>query len=232
VSGRFSLYEETRRLADRFRVDEVTIDDVPARWNVAPTQPVLVVATSRDGRNRRLGQMRWGLVPTWARDPSIGNRLINARGESLHESRAFAKAYATRRCLVPASGFYEWQDVEHSTGRSRRRPFHIHGRDGAPLALGGLWEVWRDAEGKALRTCTIVTTGPNALLVPIHGRMPVVLGEHLWDRWLAPEPLCEDDRTVMLAPAPDGLLVATPVGVGVNDPRNEGPELIEPRRDR
>ena len=223
------MYEDKRRLADRFHVDEVVPDDIPARWNVAPTQPVVTIASSRDGKTRRLGEMRWGLVPLWAKDPTIGNRMINARAETLSSSRAFHKAFETRRCIVPASGFYEWQKVEAGPGhRATRRPFHIRTQGGEPLALAGLWEVWYDAEDRPLRTCTVITTEPNALLAPIHDRMPVVLSEGSWDRWLAPEPLTGEEQAAMLGPAPDGLLVLTEVGTRVNSPKNEGPELIEP----
>ena len=229
VCGRFSMYEDTRRLADRFGVDEVVVDDVRARWNVAPSQPVVTIASSRDGRTRRMGEMRWGLVPFWAKDPSIGNRMINARAETLASSRAFAAAFETRRCIVPASGFYEWQRVEAGPGhRASRKPFYVHTADGEPLALAGLWEVWHDAEGRALRSCTVITTEPNALLAPVHDRMPAILAEGSWDRWLAPRPLTVEEHAAMLGPAPAGLLVLTEVGTEVNSPKNDGPGLVEP----
>jgi putative SOS response-associated peptidase YedK len=229
MCGRFSMSEPKHHLADRFHVDEVVPDDFPPRWNVAPTQPVATIATSRDGQTRRLGEMRWGLVPSWAKDPAIGNRMINARADRLATNRAFAKAFATRRCIIPASGFYEWQKLEAAPGRrATRQPFFIHAKDAEPLALAGLWEIWHDAEDKPLRTCTIITTEPNDVLAPIHDRMPVLLSEAFWDRWLAPEPLSEDEATAMLGPAPDELLVLTRVGDQVNSPKNDGPELVEP----
>jgi putative SOS response-associated peptidase YedK len=229
MCGRFSMYEDKDRLADYFQVDEVVLDDITPRWNVAPTQPVVTIATSRDGETRRLGEMRWGLVPSWAKDPSIGNRMINARADKLASSKAFAKALETRRCIIPASGFYEWQKVDAGPGRrARRRPFYVHAKGDEPLALAGLWEVWYDAEDKPMRSCTIITTDPNALLAPIHDRMPVVLSERYWNRWLAPEPLTDKQRKAMLEPAPRGLLTLTEVSTQVNSPENDGPELIEP----
>ncbi len=202
MCGRFSLYEDKASLADRFGVDEVVPDGIPPRWNVAPTQPVVTIAPSRDGKRRRLGEMRWGLVPSWAKDPTIANRMINARAETLSTNNAFAKAFETRRCIIPASGFYEWQRLEAGPGRrAKRQPFYIHSKDARPLALAGLWEVWYDAEDKPLRTCTIITTEPNALLASVHDRMPVILSEESWDRWLAPEPLTKTEAATMLGPA-------------------------------
>jgi putative SOS response-associated peptidase YedK len=223
------MYEDKRDLADRFHVDEMVLADIPPRWNVAPTQPVVTIASSRDGKTRRLGEMRWGLVPNWAKDPTIGNRMINARADKLRTSTAFAKAFETRRCIIPASGFYEWQKLEAGPGRKvARKPFYVHTKDGSPLALAGLWEVWYDAEDKPLRSCTIITTEPNAVVAPIHDRMPVVLPEGAWDRWLRPEPLTDKQQTDMLGPAPRRLLMLTEVGSAVNSPANDGPELVEP----
>jgi putative SOS response-associated peptidase YedK len=226
VCGRFSLYESTSRLAERFSVDEVTTEDLPARWNVAPTQPVLAVASSKDGSTRRLGTLRWGLVPWWAKDPSIGSRFINARSETLLTSRAFRSAVETRRCLIPANGFYEWQKLEDLGGRKRSQPFYLHAADESPLALAGLWEIWRDAEGHALRTCTIITTKPNSTVAAVHDRMPVILDRQFWDRWLYPEPLTGEELEAMTLPAPEGELILDRVATLVNNVKNEGPELI------
>jgi putative SOS response-associated peptidase YedK len=229
MCGRFSLYEPTDRLVDRFSVDEVVAEEIRPRWNVAPSQPVLAVNSSKDGEIRRLGTLRWGLVPWWADDPSIGNRLINARAETLSIRRAFRSAFERRRCLIPANGFYEWKQLEGpGRRRARHQPFYIHSVDGSPLALGGLWEVWHDAEGRSLHTCTIITTEPNAAVAAVHDRMPLLVPAGSWDRWLAPEPLADREQATLLAPASDGLLVLDPVSTMVNSPRNEGPELIEP----
>jgi putative SOS response-associated peptidase YedK len=226
------MYEDKQDLADRFEVDEVVLADVPPRWNVAPTQPVVTIASSRDGQTRRLGAMRWGLVPNWAKDPTSGNRMINARADTLRTSKAFAKAFLTRRCIIPASGFYEWQKIDAGPGRRpTRRPFYVHTGDGQPLALAGLWEVWYDAEDRPLRSCTIITTEPNDVVASVHDRMPVVLARETWDRWLAPEALTDAEGAAMLAPAPADLLLLTEVSSAVNSPANDGPELVEPVAD-
>jgi putative SOS response-associated peptidase YedK len=233
MCGRFSLYEPVEDLVERFAVDEVMAEAVVPRWNVAPSQKVLAVASSADGSTRRLGTLQWGLVPPWAADPSVGNRMINARAETVTTNRAFRSAFRGRRCLIPASGFYEWQKEEvPGSRRPARHPFHLQAADGAPLALAGLWEIWYDAEGVALRSCTIITTRPNATLVPIHDRMPVIVPPSQWDRWLTPEPLGPDEGRRLLSPAPDDLLVATPVSDLVNSPRHEGPELVTPAKDQ
>lgn len=231
MCGRFTLYDPVPDLVERFGVDEVVVAEEEAlpRWNVAPSQPVVAVATSKDGSSRRLGSLRWGLVPWWAKDPSIGNRMINARAETLETSRAFQGAFERRRCLIPASGFYEWQPREGpSGGRGAKVPYYIRAADGEPLALGGLWEVWHDAEGRALRTCAIITTEANSALAEVHGRMPLVVAGADWDAWLAPEPLGPSVRGEILRPLPDDALVFYPVTSLVNDPRHEGPELVEP----
>lgn len=233
MCGRFTLYDPVPDLVERFGVDEVSLseEDTAARWNVAPTQPVLAVASSKDGTTRRLGALRWGLVPWWAKDPSIGNRMINARVETLETSRAYQAAFERRRCLIPASGFYEWKrdpDAPERRGRPGRVPYYIRSADGGPLAFGGLWEIWYDAEDRPLRTCTIVTTQASPALAEVHDRMPLVVGPEHWDEWLAPAPLPAEVRPLILRPALDEALVLYPVTDLVNDPRNEGPELVEP----
>ena len=226
MCGRFTLTVPTARLVQLFGVEDIAADEIGARWNIAPSQDVFVVVLAPDGR-RRLGTLRWGLVPSWAKDPSIGNRLINARAETVAVKSAFRAAFARRRCLIPASGFYEWQAASPGgTARPHRRPFNLHAADGTPLALGGLWEEWRGPGGE-LRTCTIVTTRPNAVVAAIHDRMPLVVPPAAWERWLAPEPLDARDQEAILGPAPDDLLVAVPVSERVNSPRNDGPDLVE-----
>lgn len=250
MCGRFALSASRYDVVKQFHVDEVvgeghgpatggrvrggagassSAESAPPaseeRFNVAPSQPVLAVATSKDGTVRRLGTFRWGLVPAWASDPSIGNRMINARSESAPTKPAFRRAFERRRCLLPASGYYEWQD---SPGpRRKKAPFYFCRRDGLLLAIGGLWEVWH-GDDEVLRTCTVLTTRANALGARVHDRMPVLVPEHLWDRWLAPEPLTDEERAAATAPAPDDLLVALRVSEDVNDPHNEGPHLAEP----
>ncbi len=226
MCGRFTLTVPAARLVELFGVDDRVAGEIGARWNIAPSQDVLAVVLGPGGK-RRLATMRWGLVPSWAKDPSIGNRLINARAETVAAKGAFRSAFARRRCLIPASGFYEWQAVAPGgVAHPRRRPFHLHAADGTPLALGGLWEEWRGRDGD-LTTCTIVTTRPNAVVAAIHDRIPLVVPPAAWERWLAPEPLDAADQEALLGPAPDDLLVADPVSARVNSPRNDGPDLVE-----
>lgn len=232
MCGRFSLSASRHEVVERFHVDEVVAEEVRPRYNVAPSQLVLAVATSADGSRRRLGELRWGLVPPWAKDPSIGSRAVNARAETAASKRLFRGAFAKRRCLIPASGYYEWKP-SGPAGRSRRKvPFHFRRKDGLLLAIGGLWEVWHGPDGATLRTCTVLTTGANELGAAVHDRMPVLVPEGLWDRWLAPEPLDDAEREEAIAPPPEDLLVAVRVSDRVNDPRNEGEELVEPLEER
>lgn len=199
-------------------------------WNVAPTDDVYVIV--EDSEARRVAAHHWGLVPFWAKDPSIGSRMINARAEGLAEKNAFKNAYAERRCIVPADGFYEWRKV---AGQKTKQPYFIHRADGAPLAFAGLWEEWRNrsepADGPSsqrLRSTTIITTAANRTMAPIHDRMPVILPASAWDRWLDPAESDTDALAVLLVPAPDELLTMHPVSTDVGNVRNQGPHLIAP----
>ncbi|HET9442764.1 MAG TPA: SOS response-associated peptidase [Acidimicrobiales bacterium] len=224
MCGRFVATMEPARLADYLGVEDVR-ETLDPSWNVAPTDSVYAVIQARDG-TRRMGTLRWGLVPHWAKDPGIGSRMINARAETL-ESK-FRAAYQRRRCLIPADGFYEWEKRDDGT----RRPFFIHRADGAPMVFAGLWELWREPgapeDAEPLRTCTIVTTDANDLVRRVHDRMPVVLAPQDWGRWI--------DRGVTDTGALGGLLVpADPrqldmveVSTRVNNVRNNGAALIEP----
>lgn len=193
-------------------------------WNVAPTDDVHVVLVE-DGV-RRVAAHHWGLVPRWAKDPSVGSRMINARAETLATKGAFKHAFARRRCLVPADGFYEWDKV---SGQRSKQPYFIHRPEGELLAFAGLWEDWRGPEGDGpqhLRSASIVTTTPNDLMARIHDRMPVVLPDSAWDAWLDPDGRDVDALARLLVPAPDGVLVMHPVGREVGNVRNDGPQLI------
>lgn len=235
MCGRFIATSPVSALAEQFLVDEVKVEDEPgARYNVAPTLDVIAVAESRSGHGaRRLGTFRWGLVPSWAKDPSIGSKLINARAESLAEKPAFRKALARRRCIIPADAFYEWRRPP-SGSKAKKQPFVIRRRDGVPMAFAGLWEAWRDPsqlEGEWLRTCTIITTAANEAVRPLHDRMPVILPVEAWDRWL--DTSLEEPEALrgLLVPSPAGDLETQAVGTLVNDVRNDGPELVEPAPD-
>jgi putative SOS response-associated peptidase YedK len=194
-------------------------------WNVAPTNDVYAVL--EDGGTRHLDAFRWGLIPSWAKDPKIGSRMINARAETLAEKNAYKAAFRKRRCLVPADGFYEWKAVP---GQKRKQPYFIHRSDGESVAFAGLWEVWRGPERdqEPLRTATIITTEANETMAPVHDRMPVILPASAWGTWLDRD---NDDLETLgrlLVPAPPTLLTLRPVSTEVNNVRNKGPELIEP----
>lgn len=212
-------------LARVLEVDEVEAPELPISWNVAPTQPVYAVAVSSGGA-RRLRAMRWGLVPSWAKDPRVGSRLINARSETLTKKPAFRPLLRARRALVPVTGFYEWRRPQPGEAAGKQ-PFYFHSADDEPLVLAGLWDLWRDAEGAALRTCTIITTAANRTMAPVHHRMPVVVDRRDWQEWLRPEPLRPGRLEELLVPAPEGVLDAYPVSTAVNKASNDGPQLLE-----
>lgn len=202
-----------------------------ARYNVAPTEDVLVVVGERGAR--KLDAFHWGLVPAWARDVSVGNRMINARAEGIADKPAFKRAFAKRRCLVPADGFYEWSKVP---GHRKKQPYYVHRPDGEPFAFAGLWALWRPRDGDGddaghhewLRSCTIITTSANKAMAPLHDRMPVVLPPSAWDAWLDPDNTDLDGLARLLGPPPDHLVTFHPVGTEVSNVRNQGEHLIAP----
>ena len=211
-------------LAGYFDVAEIRNDDIPPSWNVAPTREVYAVAARKEDGARQLGSFRWGLVPSWAEDPSIGSRLINARVESVADKPAFRKALTARRCIIPADAFYEWQIRD---GKKTKQPWLVRRADGEPLAFAGLWEVWRDAEGEWLRTCCIITTHATGELADIHVRCPVILERDAWEPWVDRDLDDEGAALSLLQPAPADLLVLQKVGTRVNDVRNDDPSLID-----
>ncbi len=172
--------------------------------------------------NRELTHFQWGLIPSWAKDPSMGSRMINARAETAAEKPAFRAAFKRRRCLLPATGFYEWRKMN-----GHKQPMYIREGDGGLMSLAGLWEVWQSADGGLLETCTILTTTPNDLMEPIHDRMPLILEPADYDMWLLPEtPL--DQLNHLLRPFDPAQLLAYPVSTAVNKPQNDTPDIIEP----
>jgi putative SOS response-associated peptidase YedK len=191
------------------------------RYNLAPTQQVPAVVN--DGA-RQLTLLRWGLVPGWARDVTIGNKLINARAETVAEKPSFRTSLRRRRCIVVADGFYEWMQSARP-----KRPFLFQRRDGRPFVIAGLWEEWHPHDGgPVLRTCTLVTTQANALLAPYHERMPVILGREAWERWLSPQTMDPAQLMPLLVPAPAGEFTAHEVSRVVNVPANDVPECVAP----
>jgi putative SOS response-associated peptidase YedK len=225
MCGRFTQERPASELADIFAADPLA-DELGARFNVAPTDAAFVVVQRED--RRAITAYRWGLVPHWSTDLKGGSRMFNARAETITASPAFREAFRRRRCIVPVDSFYEWKREG-----SVRQPYRIVREDGRPLALAGLWAGWRDPDAdQVVRTFTIVTASPNAALADLHDRMPVVLSEDAWDRWLADGragPAIEPGELLaMLAPADDVALRVYPVNRYVNDVRRDGPELIEP----
>ena len=199
----------------------------PARFNIAPTDPVLAVRRNAKTGERSLDTLRWGLIPNWAKDMSMSARLINARAETLATTPAFREAFQRRRCLIPASGFYEWQ----KDGKTRT-PYAIVPADAPLFAFAGLWENWRDpaagADAPWLRSCTIVTGEPNELLAPIHQRMPVILPEDAWAQWLGEAPATSGELRALLKPYPAERMRLYPVSPRVNSVKNDDPTLPEP----
>jgi putative SOS response-associated peptidase YedK len=208
-----------------------TVNPVPnmaANYNGAPTQSLAIVRLDSDGR-RSLDLLRWGLIPFWAKDRSIGPRLINAMGETVAAKPAFRDAFRRRRCLVPADFFYEWQKTTKAKQSGGKQPHAIGLADGAPMALAGLWERWTAPEdGAALHSFTVITGLPNELLAPIHNRMPVILPRETWRRWLGEDRAETDELLALLRPYPAAAMRAYPVGTRVGNVRNNDPELLTP----
>jgi len=250
MCGRFTLRASARVIAEQFGL--FALPPFAARFNIAPTQLAPVVRM-RPAAARELVWLRWGLIPSWAQDAAIGNRLVNARAETAAEKPAFRAALRRRRCLVVADGFYEWRRAkkgtgpicaQHPLGRSGKldlspfsqggkQPYFIRLRNDRPFAFAGLWELWAEPnpaneEQKKLETCTLLTIGPNDLIRPIHDRMPVIVAPDGYERWL--DPAIEDPRRLapLLVPYPSEAMEAYPVGGMVNDPAHDSPRCIEP----
>jgi putative SOS response-associated peptidase YedK len=219
MCGRFAFYSPREAVLAVFGV-ELPFDVLP-RYNVAPSQLVAAIRAGATGEPEG-AQLRWGLVPFWAKDPAIGNRMINARAETLADKPAFRNAWRKRRCVILANGFYEWRKVG-----AGKIPYYIARDDGQPIAFAGLWERWEKSEAP-LETCTIITTNANRALRDIHDRMPVILPPDVLRAWLDPgQPPEVLGR--LLQPAPEELLATREVSRAVNSPAHEGPELIASR---
>jgi len=231
VCGRYVQISSPTLLAEHFDVDEVVTTTLDPDYNVAPRDDVYGVV-ERERGTRVLESLRWGLVPSWADDLKIGDRMINARAETLAEKPAYQRAFARRRCILPADGFYEWRALpKQGSARARKQPMFIHRRDGEPLAFAGLWDTWRDPadrESPWIVSCVIVTTRANEMLAPIHDRMPVVLPDAAWSTWLDPVERDLDRLARLLVPAPSDWFEAFPVSTRVNKADHNGPDLVEP----
>jgi putative SOS response-associated peptidase YedK len=221
MCGRFTLTVNPSQLQEAFPWVEVP-EDIRPRYNIAPSQPVAVIPN--DGKNR-LDFFLWGLIPSWAKDPAIGNRMINARSETLAEKPSFRAAYRRRRCLVPADGFYEWRS---DPGSKVKTPMLIQMESREPFAFAGLWELWNSPDGSQLFSCTIITTDPNPLLARIHNRMPAILAPDDYQRWLEPGEVDPDALANLLKPYPPEEMIAFPVSRLVNSPHNDSAECILP----
>jgi putative SOS response-associated peptidase YedK len=247
VCGRYGASWGLDHLVDEFRVDRVDVPEdehLAPDWNVAPTKPVYAILTRRQKdapadapATRRLVVLRWGLVPFWAKDPKVGARMINARVETAAEKPAFREAFARRRALLPADGYYEWHTTESPSGRPVKQPFFIRAQDGKTLAMAGLYEFWRDPSSDRddpsawLRTCTILTTTATDSIGHIHDRQPLFVEPDSWSAWLDPDVHDVAGLVDLPVPTPAGGLSAHPVSTAVNDHRNNGPELAEPPAD-
>jgi putative SOS response-associated peptidase YedK len=224
MCGRFSLTTPAELIAEAFGLDAAPQRE--ARYNVAPTQPVLAVRTPPEGSGREAVALRWGLISKASRAPPVGPPLINARAETVAERPAFKHALRARRCLVPADGFYEWQGA-----KGARRAFHFRLRDGAPFGFAGLWEPWAPPDTGVVGSCTVLTTTPNDLVREVHDRMPVMLLPETFSAWLDPTVTEADDLAPLLAPLPADRMSVREVGRAVNDVRCDGPECLEPPRE-
>jgi putative SOS response-associated peptidase YedK len=220
VCGRYTLRKPAGEIAEAYDVPEVF--EFPPRFNIAPSQDVPVVRLGPERAGRELGLLHWGLVPSWADDPAIGNRMINARAETVAEKPAFRHAFKSKRCLVVADAFYEWAKRD-----GRKQPYLIHLKDDRPFAFAGLWESWNKG-GEPIQSCTIITTEANELMAPIHDRMPVIVPRSAYDLWLDPAVKDPQRLQALLVPFPAGEMDAYPVSTLVNRPANDVAQCTEP----
>jgi putative SOS response-associated peptidase YedK len=216
MCGRYTLITDIKKIAEGFGVEPVL--NATPRYNIAPTQDIVAVVKNGEAH---LTTLRWGLIPSWAKDESIGSRMINARAETLAEKPSFKNLLRRHRCLVVADGFYEWR----AEGRSKT-PMYITLADGQPFAFAGLWDLWKSPDGSEVRSCTIVTTEPNELMASIHNRMPAIMRPGAYEDWLNPQLRDEQVLTHWLSPYPAELMMARPVSKLVNNPRNETAEIL------
>lgn len=217
MCGRFVIATPLISIFEYFDIQDPRVTEQQPRYNVAPTTPILIVRD--DGEARSLDTAHWGFIPSWAKSASDGRQPINARSETVAESRLFGRAYKQRRCLIPADGFYEWQARQGA----RKQPYYIHRADGELLAFGGIWETWHEGDEDAVTSATILTTAANDSISELHNRMPLIVEQAAWDDWLL-----GDDPAPLMEPAADGILTWRPVDPAVGNTRNDDPHLIEP----
>ncbi len=212
------------RLVERF-LFELQADPLPPRFNIAPSQPLAALRSMASGSGREFSLLRWGLIPSWAKDPSIAYKLINARSETLAQKPSFRNAFKHRRCLILTDGYYEWKKIGNTT---KKQPYYIRMQDEQPFAFAGLWESWQTGDGSALETCTIITTEANELTKPIHHRMPVILDPADYDKWLNAAESETAGLQACLRPYASDPMVLFPVSTLVNSPQNQSPDCILP----
>jgi putative SOS response-associated peptidase YedK len=241
MCGRYASSRQPEDLVEEFEIRTSELPRIEADYNVAPTKEVYAVVErppsgTDEPPERQLRVLSWGLVPFWAKDPSVGNRMINARAETVAEKPAFRRAFERRRAILPADGYFEWYATSQLTkaGKPRKQPYFIRPKDGGVLAMAGLYEIWRDpakaddAPDRFRWTCTVLTTEAEDAVGHIHDRMPLMVERARWSAWLDPTVSGRDDVLALLEPAAPGRLEAFPVSTDVNNVRNNGASLVEP----
>jgi putative SOS response-associated peptidase YedK len=222
MCGRFTLALDPGELLEGFPAYDIPEEGITPRYNIAPSQPIAVIPNRA---NPKLDFFIWGLIPSWAKDPQMGNRMINARSETLAEKPAFRNAFRRRRCLIPADGFYEWQPIP---GKKSKQPMYIHLKDHKAFAFAGLWEIWMAPDGSEILSATIITTSANEFMKPIHDRMPLILQPKDYEEWLDPKERSAESLAHLLSQYQSDALVAYPVSQTVNSPQVDSPECIQP----
>jgi putative SOS response-associated peptidase YedK len=220
MCGRFTLKTPREVVAKQFGVE--IDEELESRFNIAPTQTIAAIRPAVGGEGREFVLLKWGLIPSWAKDASMGAKLINARSETVTEKPSFREAFKRRRAIIPADGIYEWQ----RTGKGKQ-PYFFQMRDGSLFGFAGLWDKWRNEEGEVVETCSILTTEANEVFSPAHERMPVVLHPESYDEWLDADPRGVESLKELLRPYPSSEMIAYPVSTLVNSPQHQGAELIK-----
>ena len=227
MCGRYTLTVKQEELLQRFFIKQITeelMNELKPRYNIAPSQKMLAVKQSPEHGERELAAFSWGLIPFWAKDQKIRYKTINARSETVTEKPAYCAAIKSRRCLIPASGFYEWQQEKNS---QYKQPFYIAMTSGDIFAMAGLWESWKGPEGLVIVSCSILTTSANEIMAPVHQRMPVIIDEENYDCWLDLEEKNPEKLKVLFKPYVSEKMICYPISTLVNSPINEGPNLLQ-----
>ena len=227
MCGRFTLITEPERLKEIFDISDISNYQFESKYNIAPTQMVATALYNSETEKRECEFLRWGLIPSWAKDSKMGARMINARAETLAEKPSFRSAFKRRRCLVLADGFYEWEKLE-----TKKQPYYFQLQDKQPFAFAGLWEEWQSPENEKITSCTIITTNANELLQPIHHRMPVILQQADYEKWLDPQLQKTEPLKELLHPYKAEQMTMTAVSIRVNNPKNNSSECIKPEREK